>query len=92
MTATVGIVVVIYLGLQRPIKFCESIIFGHISLKIASKQLRSVTHVRCSLEICAHIQPLSIQSLPSIPSPNGGWTLWIATQLWLGEINTLSWS
>jgi hypothetical protein len=55
------------------------------------KRLRSVTPTRCSLEKCTHIQPLFIHSLQSVPSPSGGWILWIATQLWLGGINTLSW-
>jgi hypothetical protein len=43
MTSTSGLVVVIYPSLRQPIKFCELFIFGYLSLKVASKRLRSVT-------------------------------------------------
>jgi hypothetical protein len=91
MISMVGLAVVIYPGLRQPKQFCKPVTSGHMSLKIALKQLRSVTPARFSLEKFIHIQPLSIQSLPSIPSPSGGWTLSIVTQIQLGGINTLSW-
>jgi hypothetical protein len=71
-------------GLATTQKFCELVISGHLSLKIVLKWLRSVTPARCSLRKCARIQPLFTQSLPSVPSPSGGWTSWIATQLSAG--------
>jgi hypothetical protein len=43
MTVTVGLVVVIYLGLRQPKKYCELVIFGRQFLKIVLKRSRSVT-------------------------------------------------
>jgi hypothetical protein len=54
----VGLVVVIYLGLRQPKKYCELVIFGHLFLNIVSKRSRSVTLSRCSLRKCSHPTPL----------------------------------
>jgi hypothetical protein len=59
MIATKGLVVVIYLGLRQPKKYCEPVTSGPPSLKIVLKQLSSVTPTRCSLEkMCSHPTPL----------------------------------
>jgi hypothetical protein len=72
MILMVGLVVVIYLGLRQPKKYCDLVICVCLSLKIVSKQSRSVTLSRCSLGICARVQPLFTRSSLSVPSPSGG--------------------
>ena len=84
MIATKGHVVVIYLGFLQPKRSKEHVIFSYPSLKIALMRSRGATLSRCLHEICILVLPLCIPLSPSIPSPSGGLTLWIATQLRLG--------
>ena len=91
MISIEGRVVVIYLGFLQPKKSWERDIFGHRSSNIALMRSRSVTLTRCLHAICAHILPRYILLSPPVPSPSGGLTSWIATQLQLGGIIILLW-
>jgi hypothetical protein len=58
MIATMGLVVVIYLGLRQPQKVCEPFISGLLSLRIVLNRLRSVTPV--TRKIPSHPGPLHL--------------------------------
>ena len=91
MISMVGHVVVIYLGLLQPKKSLEWVIIGRRYSNIVLMWLSGATFSRCLHEMCACIPPSYILLSLVVPSPSGGWTLWIATQLHLGGIIILQW-